>query len=95
MTDTRPPYCSIKACQSKHLANYSISYCITEPSKYKPVIRDKTKISSKKQVNFTNFTGSIHSHLYKHIPVYVDSLVLAVMRVYELKFKIIFTSSLS
>lgn len=49
-SDTRPPYFSIKACQSKHLANYSISYHITEPSKYKPVIRDKTKISSKKQV---------------------------------------------
>lgn len=87
MTDTRPPYFSIKACQSKHLANYSISYRITEPSKYKPVIRDKTKISSKKQVNFTYFKGQ-YTVTYISTYMSIGALVLAIMGVYELKSKL-------
>lgn len=86
-SDTRPPYFSIKACQSKHLANYSISYHITQPSKSKPVNRDKTKISSKKQLNFTHFKGQ-YTVTYISTYMSIGSLVLVVMRVYELKSKL-------
>lgn len=80
MTETRPPYFSMEACQSKHLANYSISYHITEPLKPKPVICDKTKISNVKSKLILRISRvNTQSHTCIYLYIYVCSLVLAVM----------------
>lgn len=68
MTETRPPYFSMEACQSKHLANYSISYHITEPLKPKPVIRNKTKISNVKSKLILRISRvNTQSHIYMYV----------------------------